>query len=161
MTGSEQVRALLKRVEEATGPDSALDDALLELIRSPSLSLKQITEAGERGETVLSGVIWWNHGSPTASVDSALALVERVLPGWSYMLDTRPVKAADYPEWRGNVRVRLYGPGLVAASFEVSAMAGHHSEAFGATPPLAVLCALLRAKLAQSETAEPKLMAPM
>lgn len=76
-----EIGELLERVKAATGPDRKLDRAIGLSVGG----LKSVEEFGMAGN-------WWERfteggltvGLPpyTASIDAALALVERVLPGW-------------------------------------------------------------------------------
>lgn len=72
------------------------------------------------------------------SIDAALKLMDRVLPGWSFILDTRPVEP-------GRCRARLFSPNTIAAPFDPPTVRGSHAEAYGPTAPLTILKALLSA----------------
>jgi len=61
--------ALLERVRSATGPNRELDGYIAILLNDPLSSFEIL---GRRG---------WAYPEYTASVDAALALVERMLPG--------------------------------------------------------------------------------
>lgn len=74
--------------------------------------------------------------SYTASIDAALALVERMLPGW---FCTIAIKTLKY-EVVGGPWADLASPKWVAGT-ELDG----YAEAAGATPPLAILAALLSA----------------
>lgn len=91
MTKQSELRALLADVERATGPDRELDARIYGTIM------------GLRVERRGPGEIYvWDdsNGTPecaetaatvtpyTASLDACLALQERVLPGWKWMIDT-------------------------------------------------------------------------
>ena len=110
--------ALRARIGAATGPDDQIDDQLVRLL------------APEWEQLSLDG-----HINLTASVDDALALVERLLPGfpreWAWRLFTIPgappevrYEASVFKPWRG-------------AAFDWRKSAP--------TAPLAILAALLAA----------------
>ncbi len=73
---------LIERVRAATGPDRGIDRDIAERVAATKF------RTGKRGrewfEDSHGGVeTWTRHPTPyTASVDAALALVERMLPGW-------------------------------------------------------------------------------
>lgn len=95
------LKALLERVRNATGPDRGLDGLLARDVEGwiPHFALE--------GEDIIDwpwmGGHWHLPGDPdaddcqqapsdeppayTASIDAALALVERVLPGWQWCLN--------------------------------------------------------------------------
>lgn len=84
------VKELLERVKDAAGPDRGLD-GLIAIAFPPDGEAR--TELGEA--TSRYGKYWFKHehgeGSAlprlyTASIDAALALTERLLPGWSYQV---------------------------------------------------------------------------
>jgi hypothetical protein len=103
---------LLVRVQKATGPDRELDVLIAGYFGS----------TGPNGLIVCAGFL--GVAEFTASIDAALALVERVLPG-NYFLVMR-----DTGQWEANI-----GPQESFVSFE-----GKCSNA-----PLSILAALLTA----------------
>ncbi len=108
---------LLRRVEAATGPDRKLDRALAALFGA------DVTQVGTNTIHRI--------GAYTASIDAALALVERMLPGWYWRID-RP----------------LSGPSAELAEFADGPQPSSLKRAFMAdapTVPLAILVALLKA----------------
>jgi hypothetical protein len=115
---------LLERVEKATGPDRELDFALA----------LAFTPGGYRWPDERGGAIMWPDGRGsfgvaepdclTASLDAAMALVERVLPGWDWII------------------------GHTNGGLTVHAQLGPNEMAFGDTAPLALLAALLKALIA-------------
>lgn len=127
MTDLPVLQSLLERVEGATGADREIDSRLNRLAY---------------GDTP----VLWPKGSRskpyTASLDAALALVERVLPGhlialagpWRYA-DHHP--KAGQPIWNAELH----------EDFE--AVCVTDLEARGATPALAAIAALLHAKIAE------------
>ena len=127
---------LLERVEAASGPDRELD-AVLWLAFTPGATRRTLhvphwqrpydidETRDEKGRLIIVP-------SYTSSLDAALALVERVLPGWLWM-----VASADPPN-RLPARVELW-----TGDEEVRASA--------ATPALALLAALLKATPERSD----------
>lgn len=98
---------LLERVRSATGPDRELDEALRVQLGYPPKP--------------------WNY---TASIDAALALTERVLPGWVWLKKSPKV-------------ISLYRP-LTDEEDAAKAWAKHY-DGTGATAPIAILAATLSA----------------
>jgi hypothetical protein len=127
------VAELLERVKAATGPDREIDRDLVERFYSEAVRPEWRSGDG------------WFHpdfgkvrpADPyTASLDAALALVERVLPGWAWSVGNLRNGAQCYLMDRpGGV---LHEPGLAA------------------TPPLAVLRALLAALLSAPASCDHK-----
>jgi len=115
--------ALLERVEGATGGDREIDDAIVERMFGKSMLV--ITED--------AGTVWRNHKAPfyTSSVDAALALIGRVLPGlymWRLDFDDEPTPhPAD----------------------ALLCWAGGTASEGGATPALALCAALLAAMIGE------------
>lgn len=126
--------ALRQRLEAATGPDREIDSAILQW----ELDSLSDAERMRRAEAA-----WAERGTPqqgkgpplnyTASLDAAIALVERVLPKWwlesmsdeiSAMLDNKP---------------KFLGCAVDLASYRRDA------QGIAATRPLAVLSALFAA----------------
>ena len=136
------LRSLLQRVEAATGADRELDgDLFWSLFVVPSGLGKEV--GGSRLVNLLgpNGDAWrhWIHVDwppYTASVDAALALVEKVLPGAWFMMET-----FGYTEDR-------------RAGAELSAEGIEHTRHEAKTIPLAIVAALLTALIAQDEEAE-------
>lgn len=104
---------LLERVKAATGPDREIDVALLHLWDPDHEALRSYDERYqiELRDGVFS--VWKTDGGYsasvpfprfTASIDAALALVGRVLPGWNVQFGTlksggaRARVALDWPE---------------------------------------------------------------
>ena len=139
------LRSLLQRVEAATGADKQLDAEIVATVLSKEpVTIRQSPfngawcayVAGDNGKERL-----WPEPSPfremtvgvTASVDAALALVEKALPGW----------LPDRLRW-GNDDV----------AFEIIGPEVENVEGYGRTASLAILAAALTALIAQAEKAE-------
>lgn len=112
---------LLARVEEAEGPDRELDKDILCALLTPMGAM----------EFACSGPL--NH-KPTASLDAALALVERALPGWDWAVFRRC--APGFGDELASARVWPHR--------EMSKGSG---DCRAKTPALALLAALLRARM--------------
>ena len=126
MPDLDTLKSLLVRVREAAGSDNRLGNDLKELARGPVIEGAQF-----------SGVLFWSHGCPTSSIDAALELVERTLPGWTYTL-TR------YAGMNGSrSECSICGPIPPGTEYVMGQEA--------ATLPLAALQAMLTALIAQAE----------
>lgn len=84
---------LLERVKAATGPDRELDGAIEVMARrfdAYRAGLDDTTRAHwkHNGSTVYDGNTGYVAANFTASIDAALALVERCLPGWMVAMGT-------------------------------------------------------------------------
>lgn len=129
--GSEAVRSglvdLLARVEGASAPDREID-GLLDCLSDPLIAQCWPHWTREQREGLTPHY--------TASIDAALGLVERVLPGWAPALrqDARPAFGT---LWHA-MMVSRENPRTQHATW-------------GFTAPLAILAALLKAKLAEGE----------
>jgi hypothetical protein len=125
------IQGLLERVRAATGPDAALDAEI-------ALAFGAAVEPAERNALGDIRVpAWWtmpgasreewpHRKTPwplTASLDAALALVERVLPGWR-----KSISELQADEWEGSIWDR----GCVTERYGLAR-----------TAPLALLAALL------------------
>lgn len=135
---------LLERIEAATGSDRELDGRIWCAINGYNFVawdgagvVYRFREPGIRHMDAA-------HVQPvTRSVDSALALVERVLPGWTFTI------------------ARHYGHDNPTGPFyadmasvewiqDLPGTEGQQAEAYGATPALALLSALLKALIAKA-----------
>ena len=129
--------ALLERVEACQGPDRALDAAICRLTRytseQPDGTWLDTFEGGYR-HTI-------NPPALTASVDAALALIGRVLPGWLVSIDAFSVKG-----WQACL-LKPDGKFLVAEDLEVYGRAP--------TPALALCAALLAAMIGEEVKPSP------
>lgn len=114
------IDALLERVKAATGPDRELDDAILK-------SLNIHSWAGRMSYPELPMWVDFGPSNITGSIDAALALTQRVLPGWHWSIyDT---------DGRGRKNCQVETP-------------DHQGEPFdgvATTAPLAIIAATLSA----------------
>lgn len=123
--------SLAARVAAATGPDRELDKALWEALTPHPHNLP------------LTGGFWtYGYDPPlTYSIDSSLALVEKLLPGWSWSIDTMSVPPGEWSKVKRLPRVQLAEPVKTKYGDGV----GIRAQTQGATPSLAILAALLKA----------------
>jgi hypothetical protein len=136
----QQLNDLLSRVEAATGPDRELDAAICEALFGVTVDRKGnpagwgvwavVSHADPEGGDI-SAEAFDRLSFYTASIDAALVLVKRVLP------EHGPISL------------------IIAGSAECmidanDACAPALGKAFGKTPPLAILAALLKAIQAQA-----------
>lgn len=117
-SNTETLSELLARVEKAEAPD-------LELGRAAANTLLSCGVAGAN--------FCATNGNPAASLDAALALLERVLPGC---------------DWTISNESPIDGPGPFAW---VQPAIGEGSRAYGKTPALALLAAMLTALISKEE----------
>lgn len=123
---------LLERVKATTGPDREID-GLLAIAFAP-----EGEERAELGEaTKLYGKYWYRHQygegsqlSPhfTSSIDAALALVERCLPGWKWNVGHDANDELHVTVWHGVTE----------------------RDEYAATAPLSILAAFLSALQSQA-----------
>lgn len=97
------LHALLERLEDATGPDRELD-ALIALALDGAVGIVRASAEGRPNEPFLTQSADGEEDALegyTASVDAALALVERVLPGWRVALNSDPHRV---PLWSAQLK---------------------------------------------------------
>lgn len=112
-----ELRLLLARVEQATGPDHELDrDLSIALLGESERQLDPPPEGGAQAYT--------------SSLDATLELMQRVLPQWA-------MEASRYGH-PGGARATIWPEGLRPERYH---------EASCATLPLAVLAAILKAMM--------------
>lgn len=121
---------LLERVKAATGPDRDLGQDIVE-----AFGLEWCQGRWWLGDVAPSHAGKWIK-DPTASLDAALTLVERVLPGWAPAIRRDPRREFD---------------GLWHAMMVSRANPRTQHATWGHTPALAVLDALLTALVAQGD----------
>ena len=137
--------SLIKRLEESEGPSRELDvDIMNEVAPFPTTGRRLFVWA-RTGGLVRDGVYTDDAPELTGSVDAAIALAERVLPGWGWDVasNTPHIKAcldpdlgapcAKYPHW--------------AAVSNVSS----HNFHDAATPAMALCVAILKALQSKGE----------
>lgn len=107
---------ILRRLEAAKGADREIDRAILRYLGFTWRGMDYWNE---------DRVVWKGQTCFTYSLDAAIALVERMKPGWTYLLNNDSGNMADLfpPKWP------------FAQNFEAEA----------ATMPLAICLALFRA----------------
>lgn len=142
---TEPLEALLQRVQAATGADRQIDGELAKLAHAipPDAQWMETNMYGQESLVWYTGgygdYTWWHPFDYTASIDAALALVGKLLPGWRWGLIHQ--QGSDGPEaddgyhfWAergdGGQEVQI-GPALTA--------------------PLSILTALLTALIAQNK----------
>lgn len=145
----ETLKLLSGRVEKAEGPDRELDHMLHHALVGP---IGDVIRHHETKKFIMADVI---AAEITTSIDAALALVEKVLPGWFWLLRA-PADDCDEP---GRFFANLQSPDFDAIAHETpdgwrtEMLAGVDGYSYGDTAPLAVLSALLKALIAQEEAA--------
>jgi hypothetical protein len=135
------LKSLLERVEKATGPDRELD-------------LEIANVAGWRCDgdwlyTPSGAMAAFNDDSPpryTASLDASLSLVNEMLPGWTRLVD------ATAPEC--GINVELFAPDDKVSRRRGRRRAPHRTKGTHNLEPHATLIAIIRALIAQKETAD-------
>ena len=165
---------LIERLEKATGPDREIDALLWahfdnrvvriaygEVIARKRDSLDDVRLGFVDPTPLRSNFYGWDGEAYTASIDAALALVERVLPGWLYGVRHTSVWCPDH-KWAGKpVWEALLGDPGESDSYEPWCDLDCYDEydevreaaADHCLPALALCLALLRA----SPTEEPAL----
>jgi len=140
------LQALLERVEKAEGPDRVLDAAIWSAVTGhethyPNPYMREaegLHAYTERRGDDLSR--WYPVPGLTASIDAAVGLVERMLPGcWVDLCGPRKYLHIPTPSpnhWRGMVNAWNAQGDVVG---------------WGATPALALIAALLRAMIAKEQ----------
>lgn len=142
---AEQLAALLERVEKAEGPDREIDAELWALaegiiwyrIEGDAVIAQHPKHFG--GHEYFHGLLEHTILRYTASIDAAVSLVEKVLPGWSWLLSS-------------NGSAHMISPDFEAAEEEWLENKGSTYADYGKTPALALCAALLRAVLADEGT---------
>lgn len=76
------LQELLDRVKAATGPDRELDAGIAEATAQVPEGAIRMHGLPGTAKYATGGYTVWDTPAYTASIDAALALTERVLPGW-------------------------------------------------------------------------------
>ena len=143
------LRDLLERAERATGPDRTLD-ALIE-VRARNVEAARTGLAPEmrakwrasRSGEVSDGHTFYFAAPVTDSVDAALALIGRALPGWI---------VSQCFEWEDDI-LRAKGPWLaILKERGVHLTAPNLARCQHAPTPALALCAALLAAMIEQET---------
>lgn len=142
------LQSLIERVEKATGPDREVDARLCATLRAFSESEHYklvVTRPPSSFSDWMVDCVLAPSGKVrsivppeyTASIDAALSLVSRALPGWGI-----EVSMSDRQMWRAQVW-RWFS--------ETNDERGQWLPCYSRTPALAIILALLRAKAAETE----------
>ncbi|WP_155897688.1 hypothetical protein [Aureimonas ureilytica] len=151
------LRTLLDRVEQGEGRDEELDVRLVAAFFAPNDS--QVMQSPINGVwCIFDGTdrngrprIWEKRPlgyqpSPTSSIDAAVALADKVLPGWAWGVSSEP--PVHGKSWHASVSNVGFGiPGAAEEASEAT-IVGEASYVPGG-PARALVAALLRAKIAQ------------
>lgn len=122
------IASLLERVTAAAGPDRVLDlDLALALVPDVVVLRRNDDDTANEPHT------YWEY---TTSIDAALALVERMLPGWKWQFYSEGVYGA------GGIVASLMEPAFAALSRKGRPY--RHAEGTGPTLAIAILIAALR-----------------
>lgn len=150
-----------ERVEKATGADRELDALILCALAAPLgafVAQSKINgnwciysgETSSRTPRLWEDRSWFRPDSwlLTASIDTALALVERKLPGWVYSLEKRATLEGNKLP---HAIPRSGSDGVWEAwEFVLILNAAEQYRAFSSTAPLAILLALISALQSQA-----------
>jgi hypothetical protein len=149
MTAQEQLGLgeLLARVKTATGADRAIDRAIAKHFKIEwDYGADWPTIIDDDGEKTSEPTAY----PYTASIDAALALTERMLPGWKWGVSSHSFQGGEhYPDGKPK-----YIDGFRAHVTKRSALRPMPSIADARTAPLALLAALLSALLNTKENGE-------
>jgi hypothetical protein len=137
MTRAKELAGLIERVEAAAGPDRELDSAVFAACGMHINPNPPSFEYGRWPEETADGSTFYRIDRITASIDAALALVERVLPGIFWVIGQGKTNSVE----------KLFGCQLLFGTEEIIG-SGESDHA-----PLAILLALLKA-LQESHDAE-------
>ena len=134
---------LLQRIEAASGADRAIDKALFAALVDPRTEKNYWGWQGSRpqGSPAKPATDYWDlRQTPevTASIDAALALVERLLPGWFW-------RGGHVPSfhWTGSRNVDCWAH--LSRTDASNCDKGDESTGWCDSVPLAILAALLKA----------------
>ena len=130
------LRGLIERVEKATGPDREIDWAIADATNHPSFATRfeHMWPPFGIGSSLDCAILDY-----TASVDAALALVEKMRPGYQWGVSSVGIKIGTHPDGKA-----AYGEGFRAHVTKNSPLRPMPSTADAPTPALAIILALLR-----------------
>lgn len=135
---AKQIADLITKLESATGPSRELDGEIHNGLHGTQYLRSTASVTGFFTSETDNGCPSVDHY--TASIDAAVALVERVLPGWHWTISNNNRRFTDQ-EWKG--------PWASISSDEFNNdISGHdddYFDAFAPTPALALVIAALRA----------------
>lgn len=141
-TANSELQSLLERVEKEKGTDREIDADLDVALRGGEIQWRQANYTMDMHPVArrpsgnhLGGYEHEHVPLYTASIDAALALAERVLPGWDYEITGIRAHGAVAILWKEGWR----------DDWERA------TRSESATPPLAILAALLKALIAQKQ----------
>lgn len=149
---SKDIDALIERLEKATGPDRELDAAICIGLQYGGANSEGATNVRTDPEWGDDNDLLFEIGTEeccnpipclTASVDAALALCERMLPGWRWGIASHSIKDGVYSEgpYIGKPK---HVDGFRAHVTKPSPLRPMPHIADARTPALAILLALLR-----------------
>ncbi|EYR81438.1 hypothetical protein [Shinella sp. DD12] len=131
--------SIIERVEKATGPDRSIDVEVMNLLcprpkNEAFLFLGKQLESKWGGVGDLANKTTYFVEAPrlTTSVDAAISLVERVLPGWEWVCGRDAFLGANAAVYQSTI---MGGVGLAEDDYESAC----------ATPVIALVLATLRA----------------
>jgi hypothetical protein len=135
------LESLLERVKAASGPDRKLDFAIFKAlgVLVPASAEPDDEDIWQLGDEWCSESCPYPDQEYTADIDAALALVEHCLPGWHWSITGPYLKRRDYAAY-------LCLPHETSVDFP-------EADGRAATPPLAILAALLTALIAKEREA--------
>jgi hypothetical protein len=161
-TGVKVLTDLLARLEAATGPDRELDAAIHLAVNPDDFASKvmrgdycvQSWDLGWGGISYVSldsgGTSGGSHPVPmvTASLDAALGLVGRVLPGWVWSISSADPEGCNEPLSYAALAGKVQ---MVQRGWDEPPEPDRNvCDAHAKTPALAVLTALVQALISQS-----------
>lgn len=151
MTDTAKLEDLVGRVEAATGPDRELDGAIALAVGGWH---RDWLDEG-RNPHHMPDWYWWHtddhphqatdaHPRYTSSIDAALALAERVLPGYRWGVSQAGIRTGKHPDGKHPDGKTAYSDGFKAHVTEASPLRPMPTIAEARTAPLAIILATLR-----------------
>lgn len=144
----EVLSEFIARLEKAEGPDRELDAELARFEGWTFEKMKGDAHPYWRKPDTTAYYMRERNGPPayTVSLDASLALVERVMPGWSWSVDTMSQPPDDWSKVKRLPRAQLAEPVMTKFGKGI----GRRADVQAATPALALLLALLTALARES-----------